>query len=115
MPDRADDIASLEDVFTSRSFGQPVADVRDDAVAPLGVAVSASRYFMRSRLVASVAMAAAALSVVAGISVGSGRAEQRLFGEASSGRGAAANRLRRPSARRRSARPPGHPNCSRRR
>jgi hypothetical protein len=64
------DHASLEEVFTSRSFGRPPPGVPARAIASESIA--APKLFGRNRFIAAGAVAAAALSVVAGLSIGSG-------------------------------------------
>src|ERR1700722_15751016 len=72
------DHATLEEVFTSRSFGHPLPKASPRAVAPAPIAAS-TLLFVRSRLVASGAVAAAALSVVAGLSIGAGPMAQSVL------------------------------------
>ncbi len=71
-PERAaaDDVATLEEVFTSRAFGHPLPEAPRPAV-PTAV-VGPRLFFVRNRLVASGAAVAAALSVVGGVSIGPG-------------------------------------------
>ena len=71
---RAEDYATLEDVFTSRSFGHPVPEDATEAVPAVALAAAAAMapkpYFAGSRIVASIAVAAAAVAGVAGLTVG---------------------------------------------
>ena len=72
------DNATLEEVFKSRSFGQPIPETPPLPVLP--EAAAASRFFFgRNRFIASGAVAAAALSVVAGLSIGAGPVGQSLL------------------------------------
>ncbi len=72
-PDRAgaDDYATLEEVFASRAFGTTLLEVPARAVVPEALP-PAKPYFVRNRFVASASVAAAALSIVAGLNLGSG-------------------------------------------
>ncbi len=74
----ASDHATLEEVFTSRSFGHPLPKEPPAAVAPEPI-VAPRLFFVRNRLVASGAAAAAALSVVAGLSIGAGPMAQSVL------------------------------------
>ena len=80
----ASDHATLEEVFTSRSFGKPLPESPPSTVLPAPIAVS-KLYFGRNRFIASGAAAAAALSVVAGMSSGRGRCAQSVLAAHSSG------------------------------
>jgi hypothetical protein len=75
--------ATLEEVFTSRTFGHPLPEV------PLVAAMAAAPkpYFARNRFIASGAVAAAALSIVAGLSIGSGRLTPPVISARSAGPG----------------------------
>ena len=74
----ANDHATLEEVFTSRSFGHPLPKAPRRAVVQEPITAS-KLYFVRSRLVASGAVVAAALSVVAGLSIGAGPMAQSVL------------------------------------
>src|SRR5580698_5535184 len=56
------DQATLEEVFTSRSFGHPLPKAPRRAITPEPITAS-KLFFVRNRLVASGAVAAAVLSV----------------------------------------------------
>ena len=84
QPDWADsdDHATLEEVFTSRSFGHPLPEAPAPAVVPkVGTAMP---HFVHNPFIASAAAAAAALSVVAGLTIG-GPAGQSLLSAHSAG------------------------------
>ena len=67
----SDDHATLEEVFASRTFGHPRPD--PSALTEGLPAVASPRlYFVRNRFIASASAAAAALSVVAGVTFGPG-------------------------------------------
>src|SRR5271156_5654663 len=81
----ASDHATLEEVFTSRSFGQPLPESPPpSSIVPASIAAS-KLYFGRNRFIASGAAAAAALSVVAGVSFGAGPVAQSVLSAHSSG------------------------------
>ena len=81
----ASDHATLEEVFTSRSFGQPLPESPPpSAVLPASIAAS-KLYFGRNRFIASGAAVAAALSIVAGVSFGAGPVAQSVLSAHSSG------------------------------
>ena len=82
----ADDVASLEDVFASRSFGRRPSTASAATLRFAGVP-KASRYFVHNRLVAAVAIGAAGLSVVAGVRVGYGPVARHLPGAVASAPG----------------------------
>jgi hypothetical protein len=86
-PDRAgsDDYATLEEVFASRSFGHAPSEVPARAVVPAVVSGASKPYFVRNRFVAAAAVAAAALSIVAGLSLGAGPAHHPVISAKSSG------------------------------
>ena len=72
-PERAssEEYATLEDVFTSHTFGHSLSEATV-AVAPARATLGErAKILPHSRVAASVAAAAAALSVVAGVAVGS--------------------------------------------
>ncbi len=61
-----DDYASLEDVFTSRSFGRPLPEA--DAALPAAIAATSSKVvFTSNRAVAALAAAAAVVLVITGL------------------------------------------------
>ena len=74
----ANDHATLEEVFASRSFGHPLPKAPRRAGVPQQISAS-KLYFARNRFIASGAVAAAALSVVAGLSIGSGPIAQQVL------------------------------------
>ena len=79
-PERAhaSDHATLEEVFTSPTFGHPLPETPRHVVLPPPV-VASTRYFVRNRLIASGAVVAAALSIMAGVSMGAGPVAQQIF------------------------------------
>ena len=63
----AEDYATLEEVFGSRTFGQPLPEVTAPAVPVTAATVAWPSGLSRNRVVASLAGVAAALSVVAAV------------------------------------------------
>ena len=82
----ASDHATLEEVFTSRTFGHPLPGDGASNVVPEVVA-GPKAFFVRNRYVASAAVAAAALSIV-GLSIGSGQLAPPVISARSAGSGA---------------------------
>ena len=81
----ANDHATLEEVFTSRTFGHPLPGTGAGNVVPEMVA-GPKAFFVRNRFIASAAVAAAALSIV-GLSIGSGHLVPPVISAHSAGSG----------------------------
>ncbi len=81
----ANDHATLEEVFTSRTFGHPLPETGAGNVVPEMVA-GPKAFFVRNRFIASAAVAAAALSIV-GLSIGSGHLVPPVISAHSAGSG----------------------------
>ena len=69
----SDDHATLEEVFTSRSFGHPLPEAPAPAVVPEAVGTAVPYFVQQSASSRRAAAAAAALSVVAGLTIGAVR------------------------------------------
>ncbi len=80
----ANDYATLEEVFASRAFGHALPEVPARDVQPEAL-TAAKPYFVRNRFVAAAATAAAALSIVAGLNLGSGPTGSPQFAAKSTG------------------------------
>ena len=81
----AEDYATLEEVFNSRTFGQALPEVAAVAV-PVAAATAVPTGLARNRTIATFAVAAAALSVVAAVvTVGTGRTGRPMLSTQASG------------------------------